>query len=135
MNIREENEHPLGIVPRRIHDQKRANEIHQAVNRYLDAGKAVPVVWIEEYNELVNHVYEPTVFESHEDAAQAFVNRVIANNLANSRIVHYTRSLLELDPVCGNDLDDVAYTAEPFAVSCFACKAIISDEEFPKAGA
>ena len=43
---------PLGLVPRRIHNENRVSDIKQAVNRMFDADSCVDVAWIEEYNEL-----------------------------------------------------------------------------------
>lgn len=44
---------PIGLKPRYIHDHERYIEICGAIQRYYDAGKKIPVEWIEEYNELV----------------------------------------------------------------------------------
>ena len=44
---------PIGLKPRYIHDHERYIEIYGAIQRYYDAGKKIPVEWIEEYNELV----------------------------------------------------------------------------------
>lgn len=46
---------PLGVVPRFIHIEKRIDEITAAIRRSLDQQIAnpIPVVWIEEYNDLV----------------------------------------------------------------------------------
>lgn len=42
----------IGIVPRWLHDQLRQQELMSAIIRYIDAGKTVPVEWVEEFNEL-----------------------------------------------------------------------------------
>jgi hypothetical protein len=47
---------PLGIMPRYLHDESRMIEIYSAVSRYYHAGKAIPVEWIEEYNELTKSI-------------------------------------------------------------------------------
>lgn len=45
---------PLGLVPRDIWFynvlKERIKEIMEALNRYMEAKKKVPVEWIEEYN-------------------------------------------------------------------------------------
>lgn len=48
----EYNAPPLGLCPRRIHEQRRMNEIKEAVKRYFEANQAIPIEWITEYNEL-----------------------------------------------------------------------------------
>lgn len=42
---------PLGIKPKPIHDQERSNDLVEAIERYLSAGKQIPLEWIEEFNE------------------------------------------------------------------------------------
>lgn len=44
---------PIGITPRFIHEEKRIHDIYDAIQRYLDAKKEIPLKWIEEYNELI----------------------------------------------------------------------------------
>ena len=44
---------PLGVMPKFICDRKRIDMIKDGIKRYIDANKAIPVDWIEEYNELV----------------------------------------------------------------------------------
>ncbi len=43
---------PIGLIPRSIHDQKRALEILEAMQRYVRSHKAVPKEWIEELSQL-----------------------------------------------------------------------------------
>lgn len=45
---------PLGILPKKFHDEKRFKDLHDAVLRYFDARIPVPSEWIEEYNELLS---------------------------------------------------------------------------------
>lgn len=45
---------PLGLMPKDKHREMRLQEIKDAMHRYLDAGKAIPQEWTDEYNELVN---------------------------------------------------------------------------------
>jgi hypothetical protein len=47
---------PLGIMPRYIHDEQRLNDLCLAINRYITGNKAIPIEWIEEYNELVKRL-------------------------------------------------------------------------------
>jgi ribosomal protein S27E len=47
---------PLGIMPRRIHDSIRARELVNAIERYIDACKEIPIEWVEEYNELTEYL-------------------------------------------------------------------------------
>lgn len=43
---------PLGLMPRKLWDEKRANEICAAMERYQEAGVVIPAEWIEEYDEI-----------------------------------------------------------------------------------
>jgi hypothetical protein len=43
----------LGLVPKRVWQKERFYEVCGAIVRYYDAGKKIPIYWIEEYNELV----------------------------------------------------------------------------------
>lgn len=44
---------PLGVKPRRIHDQGRLSDLFQAVLRYMTDGSPIPQEWIEEIDELL----------------------------------------------------------------------------------
>lgn len=44
---------PLGLVPRFIRDEARVAEILEAVARYNEVGKPVPVEWLNELNEKI----------------------------------------------------------------------------------
>jgi len=44
---------PLGIMPRKFHDEKRMQDLANAINRRLQEPSNIPIDWIEEYNELV----------------------------------------------------------------------------------
>jgi hypothetical protein len=46
---------PLGLVPKWVRQKERYYEVCGAIARYYDAGKKIPIEWIEEYNELVEH--------------------------------------------------------------------------------
>lgn len=47
---------PLGIMPKRFHDEKRLGALSAAIERYVDAKCQVPLEWIIEYNQLINEV-------------------------------------------------------------------------------
>jgi hypothetical protein len=44
---------PLGLTPKYIVEAKRLQEIREAIIRYCEARKEIPMEWVEEYNELV----------------------------------------------------------------------------------
>ena len=44
---------PLGLTPKYIRQRQRFVEVCEAIVRYYDAEKQIPIEWIEEYNELV----------------------------------------------------------------------------------
>jgi hypothetical protein len=44
---------PLGIMPRYIWNEKRLEDLRDAIYRYISAVRPVPAEWIEEYNELL----------------------------------------------------------------------------------
>lgn len=46
---------PLGLVPKWVRQKERYYEVCGAIARYYDAGKKIPIEWVEEYNELVEH--------------------------------------------------------------------------------
>lgn len=43
---------PIGIKPRIVHDEERANNLAEAIVRYLNEGLPIPSEWVGEYNEL-----------------------------------------------------------------------------------
>ena len=43
---------PLGLMPRKLWEEKRANEIKAAINRYTKEGLEIPTAWVEEYFEI-----------------------------------------------------------------------------------
>ena len=47
---------PLGITPRKFHEEYRISEILSAVVRYMNAKYKIPIEWIQEYNDLVKNV-------------------------------------------------------------------------------
>ena len=44
---------PIGITPRKDHDNKRALEIIDACERYVRANKNVPYAWLSELQDLI----------------------------------------------------------------------------------
>ena len=44
---------PLGLIPKLFWDSERIADITNAISRYLQAEKEIPIEWIEEYNNLV----------------------------------------------------------------------------------
>ena len=46
----EHSKPPLGLKPRIIFLEERADALKEAIQRYFDAGQEVPINWIEEYN-------------------------------------------------------------------------------------
>ena len=47
---------PLGLTPKWVRDKERFYEICAALSRYYNAGKKIPIEWVEEYNSLVDGV-------------------------------------------------------------------------------
>lgn len=43
---------PLGLKPKRFHDEVRYEEVCGAIHRFYNTGKQIPLEWIEEYNDL-----------------------------------------------------------------------------------
>lgn len=44
---------PVGPIPTFIYQEKRINDLKEAIIRYLDANYPVQIPWIKEYNTLV----------------------------------------------------------------------------------
>ncbi len=44
----------LGILPKRIHDSMRLENLKAAIERYLEAEYKIDMAWIKEYNELID---------------------------------------------------------------------------------
>ena len=47
---------PIGLRPRQIVDAHRLEEIFDALRRYYLDHKAIPIEWIEEFNEITKRV-------------------------------------------------------------------------------
>lgn len=44
---------PLGIMPRKLWEEKRLDDLRQAITLFAEHNRPVPVEWVEEYNELL----------------------------------------------------------------------------------
>lgn len=44
---------PLGLMPRKIHQDNRFRDVADAINRYCNTGLKIPVKWVKEYNDLI----------------------------------------------------------------------------------
>ena len=42
----------LGVIPKRQHNYNRMLDISNAIYRYLEVEKKIPIDWVQEYNEL-----------------------------------------------------------------------------------
>jgi hypothetical protein len=51
-----EEKNTVGLRPKWVWEAKRIGEIAEAIGRYIEAGKDIPMEWIEEYNELTRRV-------------------------------------------------------------------------------
>jgi hypothetical protein len=47
---------PLGLMPKKIHNELRLNDIVAAIVRYMNNKEQIPEEWIKEYNELTKLV-------------------------------------------------------------------------------
>ena len=47
---------PVGLKPRRLHEEERLSDVTAAIGRYLTASKPIPAEWVAEYNELAGAV-------------------------------------------------------------------------------
>lgn len=112
------------LEPRREHDQRRANAIHEAVNRKVAAGQPIPVVWITEYNELVNHIHVPTVFDTAKDDGDE--ECTVSDGFGDVEIIHLESWWV---PICGVKDELARTTKERKEVTCFACKQIMGRDE------
>lgn len=45
---------PLGLMPKDIFESNRVIDIGNAIYRYIEASKKIPLEWVEEYNKRVN---------------------------------------------------------------------------------
>lgn len=47
---------PLGLKPRHLCDEEREKDIKEAIIRYCEADKEIPIEWLEEYNEILRRL-------------------------------------------------------------------------------
>lgn len=40
-------------MPKYIHRMKRIESVVEAMGRFIEAGKQIPIEWVEEYNQLI----------------------------------------------------------------------------------
>ena len=52
----EKKKPPLGLLPKRIHDEQRLGLVKEAIYRYLEANFAISPEWIVEYNQLIEEL-------------------------------------------------------------------------------
>lgn len=45
---------PIGLVPKDIWKLRRLKDIKEAIERYLEDGREIPMEWISEFNQLLN---------------------------------------------------------------------------------
>lgn len=56
---------PIGIMPKRICDKHRANELTGAMTRFIEAEKEIPIEWVIEYNKIIQeHVFKISQFSN-----------------------------------------------------------------------
>nr|WP_180272986.1 hypothetical protein [Bacillus pumilus] len=48
-------EPPLGVIPKWMHDERRAEDLAAAIERRISARLEIPLEWFEEYNNLIKH--------------------------------------------------------------------------------
>lgn len=44
---------PIGVIPKKIHDEKRILEILRAMIRFIEANKPIPQDWVDELRYLL----------------------------------------------------------------------------------
>ena len=49
MNLAPEKKPPLGIKPRKFHNEERLEEITGAIHRYIEVQADIPWEWLEEF--------------------------------------------------------------------------------------
>lgn len=62
---------PLGVMPKYIWDEKRIDELREAIQRYLKGFYSIPIEWVDEYNKLIGEQDERNkVIKKHNDELQ-----------------------------------------------------------------
>ena len=51
--IRRTTEPPLGVMPRFVADERRLEELKEAMIRFISANWPISVEWLTEYNEII----------------------------------------------------------------------------------
>jgi len=49
---------PIGLMPRWLHDEIRAEEIQEAIRRYRVADYPIPIEWVEELKDLYERYHK-----------------------------------------------------------------------------
>lgn len=44
---------PIGLVPKEIRLKERLQEVREAIVRYYNADREIPIEWVTEYNDLI----------------------------------------------------------------------------------
>lgn len=47
---------PIGVIPQKLHDEKRFSEVRDGILSYVEKNYSVPLQWVSEYNELLNKI-------------------------------------------------------------------------------
>lgn len=56
-SVRRKRKPPLGIMPTKLHRQKRMEDILNAMQRYTEADKQLPTEWLEELEIINGRIY------------------------------------------------------------------------------
>jgi len=51
--IKQSSRPPIGLMPKKLHQEKRFYDVCSAIARHYSAGFKIPIEWVEEYNELL----------------------------------------------------------------------------------
>lgn len=55
---------PIGLCPRKIWEEKRFNDVCDAIARYYNAGLDISLEWVNEYNEFVKFKKEESLMNT-----------------------------------------------------------------------
>ena len=47
---------PIGIKPKKLHDEERFNQLHEAIYERASSTLEIPIEWVQEYNEYIEHI-------------------------------------------------------------------------------
>jgi hypothetical protein len=76
----------LGLMPKRIHDELRIDEISEAIKRYISEKKEIPIEWIEECGSLLSKKHIPNIKEYAEMIGKKI--HITANHEFVMRVYH-----------------------------------------------